>query len=117
MLRARLAPGGRVALQATSPMFARRSFWCIVETVRSAGLAARPYHAYVPSFGEWGFVLAGAEPWAEARAYPAGLRFLTVETTPALFAFPPDMAAVPVEVNRLDNQILVHYYSGEWQRL
>jgi spermidine synthase len=117
VLRARLAPGGRVALQATSPMFARRSFWCIVETVRSAGLPARPYHVYVPSFGEWGFVLAGAEPWAEARAYPAGLRFLTVETTPALFAFPPDMAAVPVEVNRLDNQILVHYYSGEWQRL
>jgi spermidine synthase len=117
VLRARLAPGGRVALQATSPMFARRSFWCIVETVRSAGLPARPYHVYVPSFGEWGFVLAGAEPWAEARVYPAGLRFLTVETTPALFAFPPDMAAVPVEVNRLDNQILVHYYSGEWQRL
>jgi spermidine synthase len=117
VLRARLAPGGRVALQATSPMFARRSFWCIVETVRSAGLAARPYHVYVPSFGEWGFVLAGDEPGAEPPAYPPGLRFLTPEMTGALFAFPPDMAAVPVEVNRLDNQILVHYYGGEWQRL
>jgi spermidine synthase len=117
VLRARLAPGGRVALQATSPMFARRSFWCIVETVRSAGLPARPYHVYVPSFGEWGFVLAGAEPWTEADAYPPGLRFLTPTTTAALFAFPPDMAAVPVEVNRLDNQILVHYYGSEWQRM
>jgi spermidine synthase len=117
VLRARLAPGGLTALQATSPMFARRSFWCIVETVRSAGLAARPYHAYVPSFGEWGFVLAGDETWAPPRVYPAGLRFLTAEATPALFAFPPDMAAVPVEVNRLDNQILVHYYGAEWQRM
>ncbi len=117
VLRARLAPGGLTALQATSPMFARRSFWCIVETVRSAGLAARPYHVYVPSFGEWGFVLAGDETWAPPRAYPAGLRFLTAEATPALFAFPPDMAVVPVEVNRLDNQILVHYYGAEWQRM
>ena len=117
VLRARLAPGGLTALQATSPMFARRSFWCIVETVRSAGLTARPYHVYVPSFGEWGFVLAGDETWAPPHAYPAGLRFLTAEATPALFAFPPDMAAVPVEVNRLDNQILVHYYGAEWQRM
>ena len=42
LLRARLAPGGRAVVQATSPMFARRSFWCIAETVRSAGLVAAP---------------------------------------------------------------------------
>jgi spermidine synthase len=117
VLRARLAPGGITSVQATSPMFARRSFWCIVETVRSAGLAGRPYHVYVPSFGEWGFVLAGAETAESPHAYPPGLRFLTVDATPALFAFPPDMAPVPVEVNRLDNQILVHYYGAEWQRI
>lgn len=117
LLRARLAPGGLAAVQATSPMFARRSFWCIVETVRSAGLAARPYHVYVPSFGEWGFVLATAGPWTPPVAYPPGLRFLTVTGTPALFEFPPDMAPVPVEVNRLDNQALVHYYGAEWQRI
>jgi spermidine synthase len=116
-LRSRLAPGGVTVVQATSPMFARRSFWCIAETMRSAGLVSRPYHVYVPSFGEWGFVLAGGEGWTPPRAYPAGLRFLTVDATPALFAFPPDMAAVPVEVNRLDNQILVQYYGAEWQRI
>jgi hypothetical protein len=27
------------------------------------------------------------------------------------------MAAVPVEVNRLDNQVLVQYYGAEWHRL
>jgi spermidine synthase len=117
LLRARLAPGGRAVVQATSPMFARRSFWCIVQTMRSAGLTAAPYHVYVPSFGEWGFVLTGPGPWAPPRAYPDGLRFLTVQDTPALFAFPPDMAAVPVEVNRLDNQILVQYYGADWQRV
>jgi spermidine synthase len=117
LLRARLAPGGLAALQATSPMFARRSFWCIVATTRSAGFDAHPYHAYVPSFGEWGFVLLATAPYRPPASYPSGLRFLTVAATPALFAFPPDMAPVPVEVNRLDNQVLVHYYGSEWQRL
>ncbi|HEU4371101.1 MAG TPA: polyamine aminopropyltransferase [Methylomirabilota bacterium] len=117
VLRARLAPGGVTAVQATSPMFARRAFWCIVETVRSAGLEARPYHVYVPSFGEWGFVLATEDGWQAPSAYPPGLRFLTVEATAGLFVFPPDMAPVPVEVNRLDNQVLVHYYGAEWQKI
>jgi spermidine synthase len=98
-------------------MFARRSFWCIVETIRSAGLEPRPYHVYVPSFGEWGFVLATTSAYAWPEAYPVGLKFLTVAATPALFAFPPDMAPVPVEVNRLDNQVLVQYYGAEWQRI
>src|SRR2546425_1127220 len=95
LLRTRLAPDGLAVVQATSPMFARRSFWCINETIRSAGLAVRPYHVYVPSFGEWGFVLAAARDWAPPRAYPPGLRFLTGEGSAALFGFPPDMAAVP----------------------
>lgn len=115
--RARLGPGGLLVTQATSPLFARQAFWCIVETVRAAGFVARPYHAYVPSFGEWGFVLAGREPPPAPGAYPPGLRFLTLESTPALFAFPPDMGPVPVEVNRLDNQVLVQYYRAAWQTL
>jgi spermidine synthase len=116
-VKSRLAPGGMAVVQATSPLFARRSFWSIVETIRSAGFEARPYHVYVPSFGEWGFVLATTGAYAPPTKYPPGLRFLTVEATHGLFAFPPDMARVPVEVNRLDNQVLVQYYGAEWQRI
>jgi spermidine synthase len=117
VLHARLAPGGLAVVQATSPMFARQSFWCIAHTLASAGFETRPYHAYVPSFGEWGFILAATGAFTLPTAYPPGLRFLTVEGTPALFVFPPDMARVAVEVNRLDNQILVQYYAAEWQRI
>ncbi|MEK6814429.1 MAG: polyamine aminopropyltransferase [Nitrospirota bacterium] len=117
LARSRLAPGGMIVVQATSPMFARRSFWCIVETLRSAGFEPRPYHAYVPSFGEWGFVLAATGSYEHPKAYPAGLKYLTPEGTPALFAFPPDMAPIPVEPNRLDNQVLVQYYASEWRRI
>jgi spermidine synthase len=117
VVRSRLAPEGVVAIQATSPLFARRSFWCIVETVQSAGLTPLPYHVYVPAFGEWGFVLAGTKPYQPPQRYPDGLKFLTTQETPSLFAFPPDMARLPVEVNRLDNQVLVQYYGEEWGRV
>jgi spermidine synthase len=45
---------------------------------------------------------------------PAGLRFITAATLPALFDFPPDMQRVPTEPNRLDNQVLVRYFEKEW---
>jgi spermidine synthase len=118
LLGARLAPGGAISVQATSPLFARRSYWCIVETLRSAGFFVHPYHAAVPSFGEWGFTLAMREPFAVPRALPEhlSLRFLNDATLASMFLFPADMGPVDVEVNRLDNQRLVHYYEAEWRR-
>ncbi len=50
-------------VQATSPLYARRSFWSIVATLEDVGFAVAPYHALVPSFGEWGFILAGRKPY------------------------------------------------------
>ena len=75
---------------------ARRSFWTVVATIEAAGLTATPYHAHVPSFGEWGFVIAHRRPWRMPAALPPGLRFLSVDGLPALFQFPPDMARVPM---------------------
>jgi spermidine synthase len=119
LLRAHLAEGGAVAVQSTSPLLARASYWCIAATMEASGFAVRPYHAPVPSFGEWGFMLAKAAPFEPpARVPPVeGLRYLSDALVPGLFAFGPDLARVPVEVNRLDNQILVQYYESEWRRL
>ncbi len=116
LLRAHLAPGGVAVVQSTSPLFARRSYWCIETTIRAAGFSTRPYHVWVPSFGEWGYVLASVGPSSTQHPLPEGLRFLTEETLPTLFQFPKDMDAVPAEVNRLNNQVLVHYYEEEWRR-
>ena len=113
-LASRLNAGGAAAIQSTSPLASRRAFWSVVETVRAAGLHARPYHAPVPTFGEWGYVLASPEPLALSDALPPDLRFLTPATARSLFEFPADMAAVPVEVNRLNNQILVQYHAEGW---
>lgn len=109
-----LAAGGFAVVQTTSPLIARRSFWTVVTTIEAVGLVATPYHAHVPSFGEWGFVIASRRPWQAPRGLPPGLRFLTVEGLPALLQFPPDMARVAAEPNRLSNQTLVHTFEEEW---
>jgi len=116
LLRAAIADDAVVVVQSTSPLVARRSFWCIERTLAAAGFMTRPYHALVPSFGEWGFVLASLHATPPLARLPAGLRYLSDATLPQLFVLSPDMQAVPVEVNRLNNQVLVHYYEEEWRR-
>jgi spermidine synthase len=112
-----LAAGGWIVVQSTSPLVARKSFWTVVATLEEVGFSTWPYHVHVPSFGEWGFVLAGRRPWPGVRTLPAGLRFLTVEGLPSLMHFPPDMARVPAQPNRLSNQVLVGIFEEEWGKV
>jgi len=113
-LAAVLAPNGWAVIQSTSPLVAPKAFWCVDKTLQAAGFVTAAYHALVPSFGEWGFVLAGHAPFETPANLPAGLRFLTPAVLQQMFSFPPDMQRVPTEVNRLDNQVLVRYFETEW---
>jgi spermidine synthase len=121
LLDKHLAASGYAVIQTTSPLVARQSFWTVVQTIESVGLTATPYHAHVPSFGEWGFVIASRRPYrlptAQPGALPAGLRFLNAQTLPLLFDFPQDMGRVSAPVNRLSNQVLVTTYEAEWGRV
>lgn len=113
----RLAEGGTLAVQATSPLFARRAYWCIVRTLQASGLTTLPYHVFVPSFGEWGFVLAKRGSVAPPEHLQiADVSYLDAAQLRGLFVFPRDMDPVPTEVNRLNNQALVGYYLKEWDR-
>jgi spermidine synthase len=117
LLDKHLAASGYAVIQTTSPLVARQSFWTVVTTIESAGLRATPYHAHVPSFGEWGFVVASRRPYRLPTQLANGLRFLNLHSLPSLFDFPLDMARVPAEVNRLSNQVLVTTYEMEWGRV
>lgn len=117
LVDAHLSASGYAVVQTTSPLIARKSFWTVAASIESTGLAATPYHVHVPSFGEWGFIVAGRRPFRAPTALPPGLRFLTVGGWPALVQFPPDMARVPASVNRLSNQVLVQTYEEEWGRV
>jgi len=112
-----LSAGGLMVVQSTSPLFARQSYWCIVETVKQAGLHVYPYHVYVPSFGEWGYVIGSLTPFEPPQQLPEGLRFLSTRNVAEMFVFPNDMTPVPAEPNRLNDQILVRYYDREWKEI
>ena len=115
LLAKHVSARGAIVVQSTSPLFARQSYWCIVSTLKQTGLKTYPYHVYVPSFGEWGFVLAAARDYEPPVQLPQGMKFLTLETLPAMFRFPNDMRPMEVEPNRLNDQVLVRLYEREWK--
>lgn len=117
LVRAHLAAGGRMVVQGGSPYFAPRSYWCIASTIRSAGFGATPYHVDVPSFGDWGFVLASSSPDTPPRPTLApvpGLRFLTADELRAATVFPLDRAPRPMPASTLVDPRILQYAQDEW---
>jgi spermidine synthase len=86
----------------------------VVNTLESVGFHTMPYHAYVPSFGDWGYVLASIDKFEPPVSYPANLRYVTSESFLQMLNFPPDMVAKEKCVNKLNNQRLVHLFESEW---
>ncbi|MFN3650478.1 MAG: polyamine aminopropyltransferase [Armatimonadota bacterium] len=115
----RLARGGAFVTQSTSPFFSREAFWSIARSMEAAGFRALPYHAYVPSFGQWGFILGADRPLDLSRVkLPPGLRYLTPELLPTLTVFDPETAEVRVEPSTIDHPRILRYYldnSREWE--
>src|SRR5262249_49591126 len=95
MLVNSLAPDATFVVQATSPLFAGRSFGAFGSPIGQVGLGAVPYPVSVPWSGGWGFVLAGRAAPRRPPALPANLRFLNLSALNEMFDFPSDMARVP----------------------
>ncbi|MBN2359850.1 MAG: polyamine aminopropyltransferase [Deltaproteobacteria bacterium] len=122
LLLRHLAADGALVTQATSPFYAPDAFWCVVETIEQTGrqdapgLTVLPFHANVPSFGEWGWVLATRRTLDVGHLrLDVPTRFLTAATLPALFAFPADLQRRSVDVNRLDQPVITRYYERGWR--
>ncbi len=120
LLKSKLKPDSSVVIQTTSPLIARKSFWCIVQTLESVGFTVRPFQTTVPSFGVWGYALAKMQPFDPPRRPPEDieLHFLNDNSFASMFEFPSDTSRPKedIEINRLDNQALVRYYETEWRR-
>jgi spermidine synthase len=118
MVKKHVAANGLVVVQSTSPFFAPHAYWTIDATLRDVGMKTWPYHAYVPSFGEWGFVLASPQQqYAPPTSYRLPMRFLNADTTREMFLFPPDMQRVEMAPNRLNTQSLVREFEHDWRQV
>jgi spermidine synthase len=111
-----LADNGAIVVQSTSPFVARKSYWIVDETLKHTGFETLPYHCYVPSFGEWGFILAGKAKPGLPTYLPGGLRFIDAGTMQSMFVFPSDMDRTESSVNTLNNQLLVNTFTEEWSK-
>ncbi len=111
LARRHLSPGGVFITQASSPFFSREAFWCTEAGMRAAGFQTLPVHAYVPSFGDWGWVL-GAERKLDAAKtkLPPGLRYLTPPLLKTLPVFDGDTGPTPVEPSTIDHPHILRYY-------
>lgn len=114
-----LAEGGVITCQSTSPFRSRLAFWCIMHSAAAAQwgpdqqtkLEVRPYHMVVPTFGTWGFFLAGTQlPPADSLKVDVETNFLTSDMMPGLFVFPLDMAEVETPISDLDHPEVVELY-------
>jgi len=116
MLKKSMTQDAIAVIQSTSPYVAPKSFWCVDSTLKLAGFQTKPYHNYVPSFGEWGYIMAFTyEQKRWFSALPMGLKYLNMQTLQQLFIFPEDMKAhEPLQANKLNNQALVNYFEEEW---
>ena len=123
ILSERLSPYGALVTQSGSPLFARDAYWSIVATwertrnpsLPNTALTVIPYHAYVPSFGDWGFTLAMPQKTAKPDlTLPKDLKFLTQDLWQASQIFAADIARTDVEPNSLQTHRLQEYYQAGW---
>ncbi|MGD7022979.1 polyamine aminopropyltransferase [Rossellomorea vietnamensis] len=124
LLRNHLPPGGTVMVQSTSPTFATEVYWSIDKTIQAAGLNTANLHVDVPSFGDWGFVLASREkPSLSELDIEVETKFLTEEVLNGLGAFGKDIDSsitdengkeVKLEINTLINPNLIQKYEKAW---
>jgi len=105
-----LAPDGLMVVQAGSPFSTATAFWRTVATIQAAGYAVTPYHVHVPTFGDWGFVLAHRGDAAPTAAVPANappLRFLNPRVLDAATVFSGDIGPRTLEPSTLENPRIV----------
>ena len=116
-LARRLRAQGVLATQATSPFYAPAAYWCVVDTLEASGFQTRPYHASIPSFGEWGFILAGRDRLPVEELEPSfETQVLDAEALRALFVWDKELGARPEpNVNTLDDPVLATLYERGWR--
>ena len=116
LLKKHLAENGLAVIQSTSPYHGKRAFWSVDASLREAGWQTWPYHTQVPSFGEWGYILAG-KSYQMPQQLPVATTYLSPLVLESQFLFPPDMARVEVAPNRLNTQPLVRYFEEDWAKV
>jgi predicted membrane-bound spermidine synthase len=113
-----LSEDGILVCQSHSPEYAPIVFWSIGLTLKGSGLHILSYQADVPSFGDWGFHLAGKQPLLLGHREAAVPNRTLPEDLSSLFEFTPKVRSVLKlsQMNTLSNLKLHTFYRQELQK-
>lgn len=116
LLHQRLSPDGAFVTQAASPYFVHEAYWIIANTIEASGFRILPLRTYVPSFGEWGFVIGTTRVPPQVSPPDASIpvRYLNEQALAVAQAFDPDVARMETGINTLDNPVLPRAYELGW---
>lgn len=117
VVKQKLSRNGIMVTQATSPFFAPEAFQCIEKSLDAAGFKyTKPYHTYVPSFGDWGFVLASNNPIDEKNIkINVPTKFLENSSVLSLFHIDKDVYRKGIKASTLDSPEILNYYLKGWR--
>ncbi|MCK0165982.1 polyamine aminopropyltransferase [Jannaschia sp. S6380] len=114
LLSRRLSAQGVMVTQAGSPLFAPDAFWIVAATMDREWDVV-PYASYVPSFGQWGFVMGLPRGMRHRmEELPRGLRYLTPAVWQAAQVFDPGTGPRDAAVNTLSAHPLPRAYRDGW---
>ena len=106
-------------VQSGSPFSTPQAFWRTDSSIRAAGWSTTPYHVHVPTFGDWGFVLAQAEPEPPTLELYDGappLKFLTPDVARAATVFGADNGPQQLEPSTLAHPQIVEDIRRGWRQ-
>lgn len=117
ILKKKLSYQGLMVTQSTSPFFSPEAYWCINESIKSAGFNyTYPYHIYVPSFGDWGFILGSNIKFDINKIeIKVDTKFIDNEIIKNAFKLEKDVQRDNIQYSTLDRPKILEYYLNGWR--
>ena len=117
LVKRNLKSDGLFVTQAGEIYYSNTVFSCIYRTVNKVFEQAKVYHSTIPSFGNWGFIMAANnEINSNFSLIPDNLKFLSKKQAEFSFLFPKDIIIAETKINTLDNPIILSYYLRDWNK-
>lgn len=111
MIQRRMSPEGILVTQSSSPFYTRRVFWCIENTLEEVFGKTMSYHTALPSFGIWGFNMAGNNlRIPENFDFDIPTKAITSQTMLAAMQFDKDLQEVSTPINSIMEPKLYQLY-------
>jgi spermidine synthase len=128
LLKKKLTFDGLIIQQSTSPVFAKEAFLVIGRSMQAAGLSVLPIHHTVPSFGEWGWWIAGHKErygqkglqlkLTNVRTISVPTQYLTPELIQSSLFFGKNaLHSKHNDINHILDDKVFLYYQKAWLRM